>query len=303
MFTLNIETHVLTFVFVLLELMMFSYQLIYYFSRPDDQTRLWYLILLALLILYNMSGGAGFVIAAYFPFYFYKCFKLKKLKQHALYLAPVLLVFPFFICLLIVYPMLEDLHLALKYGMLIPFLYAPVLLFAIGRAITDKLKKKKNTSHADRKLEMLAVYLAVVPWALLPVFAYVDVAPWIEVLVTNLGFVGITILFMVRAALSSREEYEQLRAMLASDAQQRTDFLINCLKYLLTKRETEIALLLCQGLTYKEIAGLLFRSEHTIETHVHNIFMKTGVKRKMELLPILGFGAGLVTRYALQEAE
>ena len=90
------EMHIVTFVFALLEIIMFFYQLIYYLSRPQDESRKWYLILLFLLIIYNITGGlfpnpkldipiitqniiaygSGFFAAAYFPYNFYKGFNL-----------------------------------------------------------------------------------------------------------------------------------------------------------------------------------------------------------------------------------
>jgi DNA-binding NarL/FixJ family response regulator len=42
----------------------------------------------------------------------------------------------------------------------------------------------------------------------------------------------------------------------------------------LTKREKEIAALLSAGKTSKEIAGILFISEHTVKTHRKNISEK-----------------------------
>ena len=323
MFVFNTQMHCLTFVFVLLELMMFSYQLVYYFSRPQDKTRKWYLILLMLLIIYNLAGGllpdpefklplilqnilaygSGFLMAAYFPFYFYKGFNLKSLKFHALYGAPLLLLFPFLIFFVIIYPVLNDLDFAIKYGMIAPFLYSQVLLVSILNAIRLKVRMKKSSQFPYRKVEMVAVYLAVVPWVMLSVFSYFHVAQWVEVLFTNTGFIGVTVLFMVRSAALARIEHGQLMAMLAIDENQRTDFKENCRKYDLTKRETEIAMLLCQGITYKEIAETLFRSEHTVESHVHNILKKTGAKGRIKLLQILGFRPASVDELLPVEAD
>lgn len=45
----------------------------------------------------------------------------------------------------------------------------------------------------------------------------------------------------------------------------------------LTRREREILGLLCQGLTNKEIAALLFISEKTVKNHINSIFKKLNV--------------------------
>lgn len=54
--------------------------------------------------------------------------------------------------------------------------------------------------------------------------------------------------------------------------------------YRLTKRETEIAQLILQGKSNGEIAGELFISETTVKKHVSNIFEKTGINRREELI-------------------
>ncbi len=51
----------------------------------------------------------------------------------------------------------------------------------------------------------------------------------------------------------------------------------------LTKRELEIALLLIEGMKYKDIASKLNVSLHTINTHVMNIYRKTETNSKIQL--------------------
>lgn len=51
----------------------------------------------------------------------------------------------------------------------------------------------------------------------------------------------------------------------------------------LTTREKEIAGLLLEGLSYKEIAGKLFISEKTVNIHIQKIYRKTGVKSRAKL--------------------
>lgn len=54
--------------------------------------------------------------------------------------------------------------------------------------------------------------------------------------------------------------------------------------YALTRRETEITQLIIQGKSNAMIAGELFISETTVKKHVSNIFEKTGVSRREELM-------------------
>ncbi|MGZ3883706.1 MAG: response regulator transcription factor [Bacteroidia bacterium] len=55
-------------------------------------------------------------------------------------------------------------------------------------------------------------------------------------------------------------------------------------KDLLTKREKEIISLIVREKTNTEIAGLLFISEHTVESHRKNIFRKTRAKSIVGLI-------------------
>ncbi len=55
----------------------------------------------------------------------------------------------------------------------------------------------------------------------------------------------------------------------------------------LTDREREVADLLLQGRTYKDIAHRLFVSENTVKYHVKNIYAKVNVQNKVELVNLL----------------
>lgn len=53
---------------------------------------------------------------------------------------------------------------------------------------------------------------------------------------------------------------------------------------LLTKREREISLLICEGYSNADIAKLLFISEYTVKDHTKNIYRKTDVHSRYELI-------------------
>lgn len=64
----------------------------------------------------------------------------------------------------------------------------------------------------------------------------------------------------------------------------RCAFTENCKKYHLTSREIEIIKLLVKGLPYKLISAQLSISEKTVNKHIANIFSKTEVTNKIELI-------------------
>lgn len=54
-------------------------------------------------------------------------------------------------------------------------------------------------------------------------------------------------------------------------------------KEALTKREVQVALLIADGLSNKEIANRLFISERTVKTHLHNIFKKLKASQRIHV--------------------
>jgi DNA-binding NarL/FixJ family response regulator len=61
----------------------------------------------------------------------------------------------------------------------------------------------------------------------------------------------------------------------------------------LSSRELEVLRLVARGLTNVDIAGELFVSEATVKTHVHNIFVKCGLRDRTQAV-ILAYETGLV---------
>lgn len=57
--------------------------------------------------------------------------------------------------------------------------------------------------------------------------------------------------------------------------------------YKITNRESEVIMLLIKGYSYSNISEELFISISTAKTHVYNIYQKTGVKNKVELINLV----------------
>lgn len=297
------EMLLVTFIFIVLEIMMFFYQFIYYLSRPQDKQRLYYLILLFLLIVYNIVGGlfpdpsfnlsivaqntiaygSGFLMASYFPFYFYKGFGLDKLRFHALYGVLLFLILPYLIFFVVVYSINRNLDYAIQNGMIVPFFYSLVILVAILRAIRFKYREYKEE---NRLIEVIAVYAAIIPWAMISVITYFQLGQLVEVIFTNVGFLIITLIFISKSITRARLEYQKLTELANSDDKSHV-IDQNSIKYNLTSREVEIVKLLKQGHKYQLIGEKLFISESTVKTHLRNIFEKTGASNRVEVIHIL----------------
>ncbi|MFW6056935.1 MAG: helix-turn-helix domain-containing protein, partial [Chloroflexota bacterium] len=51
----------------------------------------------------------------------------------------------------------------------------------------------------------------------------------------------------------------------------------------LTGREHQLAILVAQGATNREIAGAMFISEHTVKIHIGNILTKLDLRNRQQL--------------------
>lgn len=300
MLVFGTQVHIVTFIFIILETGMFIFQLFYYLFRPQDKNRLLFLIFLFLLIFYNVTGGlfpdpqisipipvqemiaygSGFLMASYFPYYFYRAFELRDLRWHALFGVPFFLISPYIIFFVIDYALNGNLATDLKYGMIIPFIYAIVLLWVIFRAIWTEHKADRNN---HKYIEEIAMYIAVTPWAALAFFGIIETSQIVEVLCSNTGIISISFLSIYRSIKITRQEYDRILEIQAQDKNQSV-FEVMCNVYKLTAREIEIVLLIREGLTYKEISEKLFIAGKTVENHVQHIYEKTGVKNKVLML-------------------
>jgi hypothetical protein len=109
--------HLVTFIFVNIEIVILFYLMIYKLARPEDKTTVLNIILIFLLIIYNITGGllpdpklpgsflvqesvayaTGFLTPCYFPYYIFKAFGLEKMKFHAYRGVYLFLAFPYLI--------------------------------------------------------------------------------------------------------------------------------------------------------------------------------------------------------------
>ncbi|MDN5288958.1 MAG: Regulatory protein luxR family [Mucilaginibacter sp.] len=309
MLVFGTQIHIVTFIFILLETGMFIFQFFYYLFRPQDKNRLWYFILLCLLLFYNITGGlfpdskiniamttqymiaygSGFLMASYFPFYFYKAFALRTLRWHALFGVLLFLMLPYLLFFVIIYAINENLDVDIKFGVVIPFLYSLVLLWLILRAIHEHYQASNNQASF---IEEIAVYGAVSPWAAMTVFSWFQVSQLTEVLCTNLGFIVITIIYILKAIRGTRKEYADLVALRAYGQERSPFFETNCVTYGLTRREIEIVQFIHKGLKNKAIADNLHISAGTVKKHIENLFHKTHATSRVELIHKLIFAPG-----------
>jgi DNA-binding CsgD family transcriptional regulator len=89
-----------------------------------------------------------------------------------------------------------------------------------------------------------------------------------------------SIIFLVRSL--GKPSYHIKPAAIDPKAAERFDF---------SGRETEIAARLIEGMSYKSIGQSLFISPDTVKSHVKNIYRKTDVNKRMELIRVFQHSA------------
>ncbi len=222
------QMHIVTFIFICIEIVILFYLLIYRLSRPDDKTGFLNVILISLLIIYNVTGGllpdpnlpgsqflqesiayaTGFITPCYFPYYVYKAFGLEKMKFHAYRGVFIFLMLPYFV-FIIVYAISDNLDTA-KNFLFLPVLYALWVIYTLWKSIRHKYRDS-FTSHDSRE-EIIVLMLSISPWIGLPFIAYFNLNQTTEASITNTGFLLLLALHVKRHIMQMRVEHEKLIA-------------------------------------------------------------------------------------------
>jgi signal transduction histidine kinase/DNA-binding NarL/FixJ family response regulator len=222
------QMHIVTFIFVSIEIVIFFYLLIYRLARPDDANAYLNIILIFLLLIYNITGGllpdpnlpgsvfmqesiaygTGFITPCFFPYYVYKSFALEKMEFHAHKGVFFFLMLPYFIFVL-VYAISGKLTTA-KDLLGIPVVYALWVIITLIKSI--RYKYKNDFSGYESKEELVVLLLSLTPWIGLPVIDFFDLGQAEEACITNGGFL-LLFAFEVKTHIENmRKEHERLIA-------------------------------------------------------------------------------------------
>jgi DNA-binding CsgD family transcriptional regulator len=94
-------------------------------------------------------------------------------------------------------------------------------------------------------------------------------------------------------ALLAMEEFIQYGHNTSPDEKAVETFGSTCRRFYITRREIDIIHLLAKEYTYQMIADELFISQKTVKKHISNLYRKTEVKKKAELLKKLNYVTSL----------
>ena len=84
------------------------------------------------------------------------------------------------------------------------------------------------------------------------------------------------------------EKYHGQTALVEEDFEGQ--LLVFAKKFEISKREREVVHLICKGLSNQEISDALYISLQTVKDHIHRIFIKTGVKNRVQLTNLIRAG-------------
>lgn len=182
----NLPLHPVTFIIIIIEATLLATQVLTFLSRPQEKKRLWQIILLIAVVLRNIIEGMfnnpnpnlpipislqtflgqffGYIIAAYFPLYFYKTLDFKSLKFHGKY-GFLFVMLPAIFIYWVLTPFSHNIRYLHLYIYIIPFIYALVAFIAIGKGIYKQYEIDRN--KADLK-EKLVIFCAILPYIGVP---------------------------------------------------------------------------------------------------------------------------------------
>ena len=220
------QMHIVTFIFVSIEIVIFFYLLIYRLARRDDKKAYLNLVLIFLLIFYNITGGllpdvnmpgsefiqlalayaTGFITPCYFPYYVLKAFSLDKMKFHAYTGVYIFLVLPYLLFIIILAT--TNKLASAQDVLIIPILYAIWVIITMVKAISFKYNNDFTSSESKEEISVLLLSLS--PWVMLPVIDFFNMGQAVEAYITNLGFLSLFILQMKRHIKEIRTEHQRL---------------------------------------------------------------------------------------------
>lgn len=164
------------------------------------------------------------------------------------------------------------------------WVFASFLLLVHVSMFVAALVFSRNQPHHERRLAR-TIYAWYLPYVALADGFFIF-SGRIELL--SFGFIFIFLSWHLIPLLYLNlflGEYNGDRSSVQKDfEQQLAQF---CREYQITKREKEVISLISRGLSNQEISDSLYISLQTVKDHVHRIFVKTGVKNRIQLTNVI----------------
>lgn len=300
--------HLITLLYLTLEIIILSVQVAACLSRPKDIRRFRFFILISLFILFNVFNGffpnPSYVIPiliqdiiayssgiALATFYFYFLVNELKIKSGKYYNTKFLfssLVVSFIIGLVFTYLFTGEVNFSEEIFIVPPIFIA--VYFCI-RTLIFIFKSQEDVSSHYKSLTILG-YIGAVFMSSMPIVVYFgDIQP-VKISLINISFLLTAFAFYKNQLYLSRKEYKALNnigfyaekaitieAPIIKDTHNEVQ---------LTAKETEVCKLILEELTYQEIGEKMHITKNTVSKHASNIFKKTNCANKKDYIEQYG---------------
>ena len=161
-----------------------------------------------------------------------------------------------------------------------------VCLFDVVFCLVVMLRNRKTVQ--DSGVRVMILTMTIVSLSLLPFIIAGLFVDFIRAVSLQVFFLACAIVMLVFENLAVRRALKELREEIAKAGREPEK--VDLSVYHITEREVEVIGLVAEGMTNKEIAAKLSLSVNTVNNHMANIFTKTGVRSRIDLLNLIRRG-------------
>jgi DNA-binding CsgD family transcriptional regulator len=151
-----------------------------------------------------------------------------------------------------------------------------IFIFSLFFSISILSKNLKNIQSRD--VRMVSKTIIIISFSMIPLVILSLIFSQLSNVLYPIYFLAFSITLMVFLFIYFRRIPVKKEKVLSVDSLS---------KYRISERELSVILLIKKGLTNKEIADKLAISANTVNNHIANIFSKTNVRSRIDLLNVL----------------
>lgn len=162
-----------------------------------------------------------------------------------------------------------------------------ICLFVIAFCLVVMLRNRKGIE--DRDVRHMILTIVIVGLSLLPFIMASFFVDYIRSITSQVIILAYSIVILVFLFISISRKLSEEKEIVDKE-EEKNGSAVDLSLYHITEREEEIIELICEGNTNKEIAQKLSLSVNTVSNHITNIFDKTGVRSRIDLLNLVRRG-------------
>lgn len=303
---LGTEMKLFTAILIGVEVAILFSQIMFYIQKPSDKSRLRFVGLTAMFIIYNvLSGflpdknfgmnlllqniisiGIGITLAIYYYAYLVKELNMIQDKVFSVKNLIIGLAGTFILGYGVSYLTTNDLEKSRQYYIILPIIIA--IYFCVQTVIF--LSKKRNQHSKNKtpfKYMITSGYIGIVFMATMPIVVAFGDYQVINNGLVNVSFFLSYVAFFKYMMYHTKIENEMLLVMEQQNKKDKVESTNKCENfnsYCLSKRQIEVAYLMLENLTYAQIATELFISTNTATKHGSDILKKTKSSTKAHFI-------------------